>query len=212
MVSAQYCYRFQPLLSQINNPFTSQSFLHPHSYFRIELVLIGRANSVFFIEHLKQNLPIQSIAFCLGMQKHFPPASLHFLNHRVDSSTSPMLFALGRSYLSSIYFLQKREKIELTSLMLPVWTDILGAINSHIRNINKIITYNSLKSYCAGESDVPSLLMTVLWKIIDPTPQVRKQRHRKPMRLTKLLGSGRAGTQACLPNAKRLVYFTTAVK
>ena len=54
--------------------------------------------------------------------------------------------------------------------MLPVWTDILGAINSHIRNINKIITYNSLKSYCAGESDVPSLLMTVLWKIIDPTP------------------------------------------
>lgn len=132
MVSAQYCYRFQPLLSKINNPFTSQSFLHPHSYFRIESVLTGRANSVFFIEHLKQNLPIHSTAFCLGMQKHFPSASLHFLNHKVDSSTSPMLLALGGSYLSSIYFPQKREKIELTSLMLPVWTGILGAINSQL--------------------------------------------------------------------------------
>lgn len=95
-------------------------------------MLIGRANSVLFIEHLKQNLPIQSVAFCLGMQKHFPPASLYFINHKVDSSTSPMLLALGGSYLSSIYFLYKRKKIELTSLMLPIWTGILGAINSQL--------------------------------------------------------------------------------
>ena len=59
---------------------------------------------------------------------------------------------------------------------------------------------------------MPSLLMTVLWKILDPTAQVRKQGYRKPVRLTKLLRSGRAGTQTCLPNAKRLVYFTAAVK